>query len=231
MFNKLSFLRKNYSTISSFKNNILLIPGPVNTSERIKNIVKSDLGSRDDKFIDVIKNLRNNILKIANADSTKYSTVLIPGSGTSGNESVISSLPKNSYLGVFSNGIYGDRLFEIAQRQGIKSDLISLSSTKRITSDLVYNHINKFTHVALAHNETSIGTQNDVENIAKITDKFNKILIVDAISSFGGIPIDLNNTNIDFLITSSNKCLHSFPGLSMIIAKKDHLNAYKNLVH
>ena len=80
MFNKLSFLRKNYSTISSFKNNILLIPGPVNTSERIKNIVKSDLGSRDDKFIDVIKNLRNNILKIANADSTgtKYSTVLIP---------------------------------------------------------------------------------------------------------------------------------------------------------
>jgi len=228
MLNKLTFLKRSCSTLSRFKNNILLIPGPVNTSEKIKNIVNLDLGSRDDEFIDIIKNMRNNILKIANADSYVYSTVLIPGSGTNGNEAVISSLPKNSYLGVFSNGIYGDRLFEIAQRQGIKSNLISVEPKKRITSELVYNHVNKFTHIALAHNETSMGTLNDLENIAKITNKYNKVLIVDAISSFGGIPINLNKTNIDFLITSSNKCLHSFPGLSMILAKKDYLNSYKN---
>ena len=221
------FLRYVCLKNTRFNHNLLMIPGPVTTSKTVKYEVAKDNGSRDDSFVERIKYIRKNILKLVNANNKNYSTVLMQGSGTFANESVLGSLPNNTYLGVFSNGIYGDRLYDIAKTLNIKSEIINFDHAKQINKEMVEPYIKKFSHIAMVHNETTLGTLNDIENIAKLTKKNNKVFIVDAISSMGGIPIDIENTNIDYLIGTSNKCLHSFPGLSIIVGKKSLLQEYK----
>jgi len=76
------------------------------------------------------------------------------------------------------------------------------------------------THVAVVHSETTTGMLNPIDEIGKIVKKYGKIFIVDAMSSFGGIPIDIEALDIDFIVSSANKCIQGVPGFGFIIAKK-----------
>ena len=210
--------------------NILLIPGPLTTSKKVSNVLMNDYSAREDYFINIIKSVRKNLLKISDTNPNDYTTILMQGSGTFGNESVISSLPDKSKITVFSNGLYGGRLKEISSRYNKLHNYIELANNKQITPSLFEDNIKycNSSHIALVHNETTSGLINPINNLIPIAKKYNKKIIVDAISSYGGIPIDISKLDIDYLIGSSNKCLHGHPGLSFIIAKKNTLEECKS---
>ena len=209
--------------------NILLIPGPLTTSRLVKKIAPLDYSAREDILINKIRNIRSNLLKISGLDKKGWTSVLFQGSGTMANEAVISSLPQKSQIDVFSNGIYGDRLAEISNRYDMLNKFSKIDHRAKITGEIVERNIKNShsTHIALIHHETTTGILNDLESICDVAKKYNKKIILDAISSFGGVPIDIQKLDIDYLVGSSNKCLHGYPGLGFVIVKRDSLEENK----
>lgn len=210
--------------------NILLIPGPLTTSLKVKKALELDYSAREPIFIKTIKNVRDNLLSISDTNKNKYTSILLQGSGTYGNESIFNSLPNNSKVNVFSNGIYGDRLGELCKYNNVLHKNIQLNYKEQITEKIIEDSIKDCdsTHIALVHNETTSGIINPINKIIPIIKKYNKKVIVDAISSYGGIPININELDIDYLVGSSNKCLHGHPGITFIIANRDTLKECEN---
>jgi 2-aminoethylphosphonate-pyruvate transaminase len=212
---------------------LLFTPGPLTCCSTIKQQMMHDYGSRDKAFTNIVGNIRTKLLDIGGINKDIYTTVLIPGSGTYGVESTItSSVPVNGKLAIFSNGAYGVRMTQIADAGKINYVHIKGKNNKPITSEHVSSFLNKnndISHVAVVHHETTTGILNPIADIANEVERYNKRhkrsikVIVDAMSSYGGIKVDFTNNNIDFLISSSNKCIESVPGFSFVIAKRSSL--------
>ena len=81
------------------------------------------------------------------------------------------------------------------------------------------------THVAVVHCETTSGILNRVDEIGTVVRKHERIYVLDCMSAFGGIPADVGTAEVDFLISSANKCIEGVPGFSFVIARRDHLLA------
>lgn len=216
--------------MSSLRRPILLIPGPLTTSNVVKLNTFRDYSAREPLFIEKIKFVRDKLLEISNLNKNKYTSVLFQGSGTYANESVISCLPNNSKVDVFSNGIYGIRLADICSKYNNLGNVVSLDKKQQITGEIVENALknSKSSHIAFVHNETTTGIENCLEDICEVAKKYDKKIILDAISSFGGIPINIDKLNIDYLTGSSNKCLHGYPGIGFVIANKESLEECKD---
>ena len=208
---------------------VLLTPGPICCLDEIKQRMMIDYGSRDKRFLSIVDDIRRKLLAVSNTSPETHSTVLMQGCGTMGIESVISSvIPCQGVLAVFSNGSYGRRAVEIANAHQIKTHHIRLPENKQVTPVLVLDTMiahPEITHVHVVHHETTTGTLNPVYDIGTTIHAHNPdiCLIVDAMSSYGGIPLDVEGAEIDFLISSSNKCIESVPGFSYIIARRESL--------
>ena len=113
--------------------NILLIPGPITTSNKVKEAMSVDIASREHKFIDIIKNVQKNLLDVAKVSQKNYACVLLQGCGTYANESVIGSLPYDTKMLTLSNGIYGERIHKIAKTINVSSRLIECDVKDKIT--------------------------------------------------------------------------------------------------
>ena len=204
--------------------NKLFTPGPLNTKPSVKEAMLHDMGSRDKEFLEVVTQIRSELLTIAGlGPEDGYDAVLMQGSGTFGVESVISTvIPGFGHLLLLSNGAYGDRIKQMANVYGIRSTTLSYKENKvpsaEDTEEALKND-KTITHIAIVHCETTTGIFNDIESIGLLARKFSKIFIVDAMSSFGAVPIDIKALDIDFLISSSNKCIEGVPGFSFVIAK------------
>ena len=83
------------------------------------------------------------------------------------------------------------------------------------------------THVSMVHSETTSGILNDIESVSRVVKAHRRTMIVDAMSSFGGVDIPVADWGIDFIISSANKCIQGVPGFSFIIANKEKLIASK----
>ena len=119
---------------------------------------------------------------------------------------------------------------EIATYYHINYELVSLHETELITGEVARKALEKYpdiTHLSMVHSETTTGLLNPIEEVAEVIKGKNITFIVDAMSSFGGVPIDIRQLNIDFLISSANKCIQGVPGFGFIIAKKEKLMATK----
>ena len=206
----------------------LFTPGPVNTSRYVKETIK-DLASRDTEVISIIQKIRTNLLKIANVNDDNYRATLFAGSGTYAIESCLtSSIPLDGKILIIENGKYGQRMIKIVQIHQIEYMILSYSSNEIINIEdikQILQHDKKITHIAMVYSETSSGILNPVKEISNMARKYNKIMIVDAMSAFGGIPMNLEN--IDFTISSSNKCIQGLPGISFIIGKIASINLCK----
>ncbi|MDP3916032.1 MAG: 2-aminoethylphosphonate--pyruvate transaminase [Bacteroidota bacterium] len=208
--------------------NKLFTPGPLNTKLSVKEAMLHDMGSRDKEFLEVVKEIRSELLVIAGlTPDDGYDTVLMQGSGTFGVESVISTaIPSDGHLLLITNGAYGDRIRQMAEIYGIKTSTLSYrENIVPPTQDvkLALKTDKTITHVAIVHCETTTGIFNDIEGVGMLARKYNKVYIVDAMSSFGAVPIDLKALDIDFLISSSNKCIEGVPGFSFVICKTNTL--------
>lgn len=209
---------------------LLFTPGPLTTSDAVKEHMLSDLGSRDYEFIKTVREIRAGLLHLAGlADHPDYDSVIVQGSGTFGIESVISSaIPDQGELLVIINGAYGERMAAMAAVHGIRSVELRYAENQIPDPGDISNllSLNKdISHVALVHCETTTGIINPVEEIGQVVRSFGCRFIVDAMSSFGGVPMDFLTAGIDYLISSSNKCIEGVPGFSFVIARKDALEA------
>jgi len=209
--------------------NLLFTPGPLTTSESAKRAMLRDAGSRDREFIAVVREIREKLLSVAGTGPGTYESILMQGSGTFGIEAVLSScVPESGRLLVTINGAYGRRMADIAQR--LRIPVVRLDGPEHLPIDptsfeRVLTTEPGISHAGLIHCETSTGIINPLEQLGAIARQHGVPAIVDAMSSFGAIELDLNRTNAAFLVSSANKCLEGVPGFSFVIARRTELLA------
>jgi 2-aminoethylphosphonate-pyruvate transaminase len=209
---------------------LLFTPGPLNTSESTKAAMMCDMGSRDPEFLRVVRSIRERLLALGGSSKDDgYECVLMQGSGTFTIESVISSsIRYDGQLLVLVNGAYGRRIVEIARIHGIAVETLEQPENLRIQAGDVAARLAAapgITHVAVVHCETTTGIVNPIEEIGAIVAGTGATYIVDAMSSFGAIPIDLKAAHADFLVSSANKCIEGVPGFAFALARRGALMA------
>lgn len=213
----------------------LLTPGPLTTSQTVKLALLADWGSRDTEFRQVVKEIRAELLRLAGCDDS-YECVIMQGSGTFAIEAALGCFApaKRNKTLVVANGAYGERAAQILTRIGRNHVLVSKSDT----TQLVVPHITEaldadrnISHIWLIHCETTSGIVNPLGDLARAAKQNNKILMVDAMSSLGGIHINMVRDGIDVLVSSSNKCIEGIPGFSYVLVKRDLLVASKDQCH
>ena len=203
----------------------LFTPGPLSTSRTVKEAMLRDVGSRDAEFIETVRDIRRRLLGLASVDPGAFTTVLMQGSGTFAIESVVgSALPRDRRLLVLANGAYGERIARIAAVLGIDHEVMRFPEyrTPEPTDvDTVLARDSAITLVAYVHCETTSGILNPIETIGAVVRKHGRCSFVDAMSSFGAVPIDFEAAGIDYLVSSANKCIEGVPGFAFVIAKRD----------
>ena len=212
---------------SKMPRNVLLNPGPVTTTDAVKRaLLVPDICHREKEFTDLLQCIRRDLLKVIRADD-RYTSVLFGASGTGAIEACLSSvIPPHKKVAIINNGSYGQRLMDIAKRYGIDAVEIKSPYDRPLSLDALESALLSSTdiqYVAVVHHETSLGTLNPLREIGALCHRLGRSLIVDAMSSFGGVVIDAEEDRIDFIISSSNKCLHGMPGLSFVICKTERL--------
>jgi 2-aminoethylphosphonate-pyruvate transaminase len=219
------------NAMPSWKDKALFTPGPLTTSRTVKQAMLRDLGSRDQEFIKIVRDVRQMLVGLGEASEEQFTTILVQGSGTFGIESVLSSVvPPTGKLLVLVNGAYGERMVKIATVQHIPVLTQIVAENCPVDIDLLESALasnESISHVAVVHCETTTGIVNPIAEIGAIVKKYKRVYIVDAMSSFGAYPINLVEIGIDFLISSANKCIEGVPGFSFVLANKRALLAAK----
>ena len=213
---------------------ILLTPGPLTTSNRTRQAMMVDWGSWDDRFNQLTASVCTQLLAILNgADS--HHCVPLQGSGTFAVEAAIGTLvPRNGKVLVLINGAYGKRLAKICEVLGREFSTFETAEDEPTTAadvDRLLSSDSAITHVALIHCETSTGILNPLPQIAEVVKRHGKRLIIDAMSSFGALPIDAREVPFDALIAASGKCLEGVPGMGFVFAEKAALAAAQGNCH
>ena len=175
---------------------LLLTPGPLTTTAAVKEAMLRDWCTWDRDYNDLVEKLRGDLVEMALRDRAKragYTAVLMQGSGTFAVESVIGSvIPQGGKLAVLSNGAYGRRIAEIAGILKVPAVELRFDECERPDAETLAVMLDDdpaVTHVAVVHCETTTGILNDIESVARAAKSRGKKLIVDAMSSFGGIPL------------------------------------------
>jgi len=205
---------------------LLLTPGPLTTSARTRQAMLVDWGSWDERFNQLTASLCQQLLAIANgADS--HHCVPLQGSGTFAVEAAIGTLvPREGKVLVLINGAYGKRLAKICEVLGRDFSTFETAEDQPTTAADVERLLQAdraISHVALIHCETSTGILNPLPEIARVVADHGKRLIIDAMSSFGALPIDARHIPFDALIAASGKCLEGVPGMGFVLADKHSL--------
>ena len=205
---------------------LLLTPGPLSTAKSVRAALLRDWCTWDEDYLGLVQTLRADLTGLA-TDREGFTCVLMQGSGTFCVESVIGSvIPEGGRLLVLANGAYGDRMARIATR--LRIDVVVHDSGEMQPPDLnllgqILRTDQRITHVGVIHCETTTGLLNPVQAIGRVVKGHGKVFIVDAMSSFGGIPFDMAEIGADFLVTSANKCLQAVPGFGIVIARREEI--------
>ncbi len=209
---------------------LLLTPGPLSTTLTVKRVMMRDWCTWDDDYnVGVVQVIRKSLVELAGGSPNSHTTVLMQGSGTFSVESVIGSvIPNSGKLLVLANGAYGQRLARITERLRIPLVIHDSGELRSPDIDRLRQTLAEdaaITHVALVHGETTTGMLNPLEQIAAVVKETGRVLIVDAMCTFGGVPLNVEELGIDFIISSANKCIQGVPGFGFIVAKRPALEA------
>ncbi|WP_421228188.1 2-aminoethylphosphonate--pyruvate transaminase [Aeromonas enteropelogenes] len=211
---------------------LLLTPGPLSTTATVRAAMLQDSCTWDSDYNQgVVEPIRRELVRLATGPEfeSDYSAVLLQGSGSYVVESVLgSAIGSDECLLIINNGAYGARMGEMARCLGLRHHELDCGETTRpelaaIEAMLVRHP--EITHLAMVHCETTTGMLNPLEEVAALCQRRGIRLIVDAMSSFGGIPIDMGRLGIEFLISSANKCIQGVPGFGFVIARRVALMA------
>jgi len=212
---------------------LLLTPGPLSTSPTVRVAMDRDWCTWDDDYnVGVVTPIREQLVQLATATEPEaYSCVLVQGSGTFAVEAMIGSvIPPKGKLLVLANGAYGDRLAQIAaclRIEHVVHDCGELVRPDLVKLEAELADDDAITHVVLVHNETTTGMMNPLEAIAAIVKAQGKMLLVDSMSAFGGVPLDIAELRIDYIVSSANKCIQGVPGFGFVLGRVEHLEKIK----
>ena len=216
------------------KRNILLNPGPSTTTDTVKYAqVVPDICPREKEFAYLMKDLRNDLVKIVHGDLKEYTSIIFCGSGTICIDICINSLlDKDKIALVINNGSYSERAVEILKYYGMNYIELTQPYDKKPDLKLIEDELkkneNKIGYVYITHHETGTGLLNPIREIGKLAHKYNTILITDTTSSYAMIPINVYDDNIDFCMASAQKGIMGMSGMSFIIGKRDLVEKSKN---
>ncbi|MCZ6774451.1 MAG: 2-aminoethylphosphonate--pyruvate transaminase [Proteobacteria bacterium] len=202
------------------KDKLLLTPGPLTTSLATKQAMLRDWGSRDSAFIAITKRIRVRLLAIAGVEKS-HAAVPVQGSGTFAVEATLGTLiaPGERTL-VLENGAYGKRIVTILERIGRDVSILHWPEDQPVDPaglEAALSRDPTIDHVVVVHCETTTGILNDMVAIGRVTKTHQRSLIIDAMSTFGAIPIDGDSVPFDALIASSNKCFEGVPGMAFAL--------------
>jgi len=219
--------------MNKIKRNILLNPGPATTTDSVKmSQVVPDICPREQEFGDLMQFVSFELTSIV-ADTEKYTTILFGGSGTAGVEAVLSSvIPHESKVLIINNGAYGKRMCQIAEVYDLNFIEFKSSSIEPINMqelEKIIKSDNQITHLAAIHNETTTGLLNSLDDLGSLTKKYKLEFIVDAMSSYAAVPINMMNQNIHYLCASSNKNIQGMAGVCFVISKIESLDKIENI--
>lgn len=208
---------------------ILLNPGPVTLSERVRAaLLRPDLCHRETEFAQLQARLRENLLRVYGLPAAHWSAVLLTGSGTAAVEAMLTSLvPRDGRLLVLENGVYGERMSRIAALHGIAHTRVTAPWGGELDFSAIAQALvaTPCTHVAVVHHETTTGRLNDLTRVATLAAAHGARLLVDGVSSFGAETIDFAPGRLAACAATANKCLHGVPGTAFVIAARDALAA------
>lgn len=213
---------------------LMLTPGPSTLSARVKRAMLHDFASGERHMRDTIAFCRRYLLELCNGQGS-HTAVPLVGSGTTGTEAVIGGfVPPNGKLLIHTNGIYGDRLVEIARR--IRTPHASFRTAPYTPPtpaqfEAALREDPAITHVMVVHCETSTGIVNPIDEIAEVCRRAGKGLLIDAVASFGAMALDAKALGFDALVVSANKGLQAPPGLVWVVAKRAALEETKGNAH
>ncbi len=211
---------------------ILLNPGPATTTDSVKNaLIVPDICPREEEFGALIEGIKKDLVKIVHGQED-YIAALFAASGTGGLEAAITSaIPEGKKLLVVENGAYGTRIIKMAETFGIEVVRYQLEygdyPDLKVIEQLIIDNAD-VSHLAIVHHETTTGMLNPVQEICDLAHKHNVQVIVDCMSSYAGIPIDVRKWQAEYLISSSNKCIQGMAGLVFVIFKESLLDNLKN---
>ncbi|KXV13225.1 2-aminoethylphosphonate aminotransferase [Caballeronia megalochromosomata] len=207
---------------------LLLNPGPVTLSERVrKSLLQTDLCHREPEFFDLQDEARQRLVAAYELDPAVWSAVLMTGSGTAAVESMIAGLvPEGGRLLVVENGVYGDRIAQIARQYHIDHEVVKYEWMQAPDIDAIIARLDskQFTNVAIIHHETTTGRLNAIDQLSQACKARGVGLLLDAVSSFGAEAIDFDGGGIAAIAATANKCLHGVPGAAFVIVRRDALN-------
>ncbi|MEE8541716.1 MAG: 2-aminoethylphosphonate--pyruvate transaminase [Desulfobacterales bacterium] len=218
--------------IAPVKRNVLLNPGPATTSDSVKYAqVVADICPREAEFVDIMNEVRKDLVRVVHGDPAKYTAVLFTGSGTIIQDVLVNSLvPQDKKLCIVNNGAYSARLAEIAGYYHIPCVNLEFSTTGRPDLKVVRDTLENdpdIAVVATVHHETGTGVLNPVREIGEIAHANDCVFMVDTISTYGLLPIDIEQEQIDFCMSSAQKGLAAMTGVSWTVGKIEEIEKIK----
>ncbi|MBO1078455.1 2-aminoethylphosphonate--pyruvate transaminase [Roseomonas haemaphysalidis] len=209
---------------------LLLTPGPVSVSRTTREAMMTDRPAGDVEFQEDLSFARRYLVSLVGGGEA-YTAIPLPGSATYANEGVIASLvPDGGKLLLHSNGVYGDRLVEICTHLRVEHSVVRTPPFTPPSAELFEQMLRAdpgITHVMLVHCETSTGVLNPLEGVAALCRAYSKGLLVDAVASFGAIPLDARRLGFQAVTLSSNKCMQGVPGVGWAVVHRQALENAK----
>jgi 2-aminoethylphosphonate-pyruvate transaminase len=210
------------------RDHILLTPGPLTTTLRTKLAMLKDWGSWDADFNAITAGVRSRLLDIVHGHDT-HVVVPLQGSGTFSVEAAVATVvPKNGHVLVMDNGAYCKRAAKLSLLMGRRATVVPQPEEEPVSVALMEQQLQadpSITHVVLIHCETGTGVLNPLPEVAAVCQRRGVGLIIDAMSSFGALPIDAREVQFDALIAASGKCLEGVPGMGFVFLRKAILDA------
>ncbi|MGK0270987.1 MAG: 2-aminoethylphosphonate-pyruvate transaminase [Cocleimonas sp.] len=207
------------------KKHLLFTPGPVNVASNVRTaIAKKDICHREADFECLLQSIEQKLLQLFEIKNTAdYRAVVITGSGTAANESMLSSVVGEQNILIIANGEFGDRLYNTSKIHNKNTFMLDFGWGNKVKASEVETYLNKnkIDVIAMVHHETSSGMLNSLYDIGTLSQANGSIFIVDGVSSAGAEAIDMEQNHISFFSSSSSKAIGSYSGLSFVIGKKE----------
>ncbi len=207
---------------------LLLTPGPLTTSRTVRSAMLRDYCTWDQDYNELVTRIRERLVSLVTR-SLDVTSVLMQGSGTFCVEATLGSVvPPDGKVLIANNGAYGARMVKIAERLRIDHVELAQPEIEPTNIDRVRSLLAEdpaITHVALVHCETTTGMLNPAKEVGRLAREHGKVFILDAMSSFGGIPYTMEDFEVDYLVSSANKCIQGVPGFGFVLARHECLAA------
>lgn len=213
----------------------LLTPGPLTTAFEVKEAMLRDWGSWDADFRAMTRSLRDQIVALAGDRKGEFTCVPMQGSGSFCVEAMLGTLvPRDGKVLVLANGAYGLRAAETMRYLGRAHTLIDKGDYLPPRGEEVAAALDAdpaISHVIAIHCETSSGILNPVAEISEAVYSRGRKLLIDSMSAFGALPLDVNEIRYEAMVSSANKCIEGVPGFGFVVARRSELENAKGNSH